>query len=136
MKPFTTLATTGAILFSLLAPAAHAGTTKAKEVTLFDLYSRYVKAGRSVSALPEFGDDKEVLVSGIVLDHQTSFSGDSTMSAGDPRSDDELARLGAFDEAEDKKMDAIPVGAKFKAVCTIDYATMPALSLSNCVFKR
>ncbi len=137
-----TLAAAGFVLAmsttAMIAPVANAAAPAAKEVRLGELFARYVKAGYSALGLPEFGDDKRVRFTAVVVEQSQGITGGSLMLAGDPaQPDEDIARLTGFDEAEDRKMRALPVGAKFDAVCSIEFTSgTEYLSMGDCVVKR
>lgn len=133
------LVSAGAMLAASLAmalPVAHAAPV-VKKVRLIELYSRYAKNDNMVSGLPEFGDDKRIRFSAVVVEHSQALVGGNILSAGDPsQPDEELARLSGFDDAQARRLDALPVGAKFNAICSIGYTLhTDYLSLTDCVVK-
>ncbi len=138
MKSAITLAAASALLLPLTVSTAHAENLILKKAGLFDLYSRYAKNGYAVDDLPEFGDDKLVLISGTAISHTRSMTGDAMLIAGEPtRSKEGFARLSAYDDEESKKMDALPAGSKFKAICSLDLTSGTRyIGLSDCVFKQ
>lgn len=112
--------------------------SRKKEASLAQLYAKFAGGGYSSLSMPEL--NQRVAITGIVLGHTSSIVGrHSILSAGDEQaSDEELARLGARDANEDKKMDALAEGARFSAVCVLDVTSGSAggyMSFSDCVFK-
>ncbi|WP_246797880.1 hypothetical protein [Burkholderia perseverans] len=135
------LASAGAVLaasVALLSPVAHAAGPAVKKVKLVELYSRYAHDNQSVTGLPEYGDDKRILFTAVVVEQSQGFTGNTLLVAGDPsRPDEPLARLTGYDDKETRKMAALPVGAKFSAICAIALTSgTDFLALQDCVVKR
>lgn len=112
--------------------------SKKGEIGLAELYAKFADSGYSSLSMPEL--NQSVAITGVVLGHTRSVVGGySILSAGDESSpDEELARLGTRNSNEDKKMDALAVGARFSAVCVLGVTSGSSggyMSLSNCVFK-
>ena len=111
-------------------------TPKQKGISLGQLYAKYADEDYSSMSMPEL--NQEFAITGIVLGHSRSAVGHSSIlfAGDDAASDEELARLGARDEHESKKMDALKVGDRFAAVCVLDMTSGSRfMSLSDCVFK-
>jgi hypothetical protein len=111
---------------------------KKKEVSLGQLYTQFADSGYSSDSMPEL--NHAVAITGVVLGHSSSaIGGYSILSAGDERDpDEELARLGAGNAGEDKKMNALAEGTRFSAVCVLDFTSGSSggyMSFSDCTFK-
>lgn len=108
-----------------------------KKISLHSLYSSYAAHNYSVISMPEFGDDKELMVSGIVIDHSAAAFGGAMMIVGDSAMPGkELARMAAYDGNEERKMSALPKGEKFVAICALGFTSGSEwMSLSDCVIK-
>jgi hypothetical protein len=105
-----------------------------KAVDLGKLYGQFEKAGYSSQELME--TTKRVLISGVALDVSESFGGDSILKVGARANSKELARLTAADDAQENKLNAMQVGAKFKAVCDLAFSSgTQYMSFQDCVFK-
>lgn len=121
-----------------VAEAKPKASSRQKEVSLAQLYEKFTEGGYSSDSMPEL--NQRIAISGVVLGHTSSIVGrHSILSAGDEQApDDELARLGARDAREDKKMNALAEGTRFSAVCVLDMTSGSAggyMSFSDCVFK-
>lgn len=118
----------------ILAASIATAETAPKAVDLSKLYGRFEKAGHSSLELME--TTKQVLISGVALDVSESFSGNSIVKVGSNANSQELARLTAADEAQENKLKALRVGAKFKAVCDLAFSSgAQYMSFEGCVFK-
>lgn len=105
-----------------------------KAVDLSKLYGRFEKSGYSSLELTE--TTKRVKISGVALDVSQSFSGNSILKVGARANSQELARLTAADDAQENKLKALQVGAKFKAVCDLAFSSgAQYMSFQGCVFK-
>jgi hypothetical protein len=105
-----------------------------KAVDLGKLYGHFEKAGYSSLELME--TTKRVLISGVALDVSESFGGNSILKVGVRANSKELARLTAADDAQENKLNAVQVGAKFKAVCDLAFSSgTQYMSFQDCVFK-
>ena len=105
-----------------------------KVVDLNELYGRFEKNG--YSSLELMKTAKGVLISGVVLDISQSFVGNSILSVGVSADSGELARLTTADDAQEDKIKALQVGAKFKAVCDLALSSgTQYMSFQRCVFK-
>lgn len=117
----------------LVASMAMAESTP-KAVDLSKIYARFEKAGYSSLELME--TTQGVLISGVALDVSESFNGNSILKVGVHANSQELARLTAADDAQEKKLMAVPIGAKFKAVCDLAFSSgAQYMSFQECVFK-
>ncbi|WP_414439173.1 hypothetical protein AB4851_13430 [Burkholderia sp. 22PA0099] len=133
-------ASAGAVLAAscmLAASAAQAAGLDIHDARLQDLYARYAQADYEVDDLPEFGDGKHVRFDGVVVEHAEGLDGGNIFVAGDPAKPTEaVARLGAFDDATDAQMKALPVGKRFKAICVLQATSgTHYLALTDCVVK-
>ena len=105
-----------------------------KAVDLGKLYGHFEKSGYSSLELME--TTKRVLISGVALDVSESFGGNSILKVGVRANSKELARLTAADDAQENKLKAVQVGAKFKAVCDLAFSSgTQYMSFQDCVFK-
>ena len=109
-----------------------------KAVSLAQLYARFVDGGYSSDSMPEL--NHAVAITGVVLGHtRSAIGGHSILSAGDEQApDEELARLGASNASEDKRMNALAEGTRFSAVCVLDFSAGSSggyMSFSDCTFK-
>ena len=105
-----------------------------KAVDLNKLYGSFEKSGYSSLELME--TTKRVRVSGVALDVSQSFSGSSILKVGVHANSQELARLAAADDAQENKLKALQVGAKFTAVCDLAFSSgTKYMSFQGCVFK-
>jgi hypothetical protein len=78
----------------MLAASMTMAESTPKAADLSKLYGRFEKAG--YSSLELMGTTKEVLISGVVLDIEESFSGNSILKVGMRANSQELARLSAL----------------------------------------
>jgi hypothetical protein len=105
-----------------------------KAVDLGKLYGHFEKSGYSSLELME--TTKRVIISGVALDVGESFDGNSILKVGARANSKELARLTAADDAQENKLKAVQVGAKFKAVCDLAFSSgTQYMSFQDCVFK-
>jgi hypothetical protein len=105
-----------------------------KVVDLNKLYGIFEKS--EYSSLELIETTKQVLISGVVLDVSQSFSGNSILKVGVHANSKELARLTAADDAQENKLRALEAGAKFKAVCDLEFSSgTQYMSFQGCIFK-
>lgn len=105
-----------------------------KAIDLKKLHGRFEKAG--YSSLELMDATKQVLISGVTLGVSQSFVGNSILKAGTHANSQELARLTAADDAQEKKLNALEAGAKFTAVCDLAFSSgAQYMSFQECIFK-
>ena len=125
---------TRAIFSITLAASMSMAESAPRTADLNKLYGLFEKAG--YSSLELMGTTKEVLISGVVLDIEESFSGNSILKVGMRANSQELARLSAADDAQEERLNALQAGAKFKAVCDLAFSSGARyMSFQNCIFK-
>lgn len=118
----------------VLAASIVTAESKPKAVDLSKIYVRFERAGYSSLDLME--TTKQVLISGVVLGVGESFDGNSILKVGSHANSQELARLTAADDAQEIKLNALQVGAKFRAVCDLAFSSgAQYMSFQGCIFK-
>jgi hypothetical protein len=118
----------------MLAASSAMAKPASKPIDLSKLYDLFEKAGYSSLELME--TTKRVQISGVALDVGQSFDGNLILKVGTNADSREFARLTAADEAQENKLKALRVGAKFKAICNLAFSSgSKYMSFQDCVFK-
>lgn len=118
----------------VLAASVAKADTAAKAIDLSKLYEHFEKSGYSSLEIME--STKRVQISGVVLDIGQSFIGNSIVKLGAHPNSQELARLAAADDVQEKKIKSLQAGAKLKAICDLAFSSgTQYMSFQRCVFK-
>lgn len=123
------------VLMTGLSSTALSQSTNAPiNTNLTKLYQRFEKSNFSTMSMPEL--NKQVLVSGVVVENSKGFSGTILHAAAPSNPGKIVARLTASDDSEEAIMEALSIHSNFKAVCTLAFSSgTDYLALQDCVFK-